>query len=203
MTDPNHSRHDRSARRRATAPSRRRLLLGAATVAGATVAGCLGDDGGDEPPAEPIALTDGLACDVCGMVIEETFGPAGQIFYADGKPEDRDGPARFDSVAELVVSLAEREQTGWEPRGVFVTDYSRVEYDVVEQGGGQYVENPVDADTFADAADCHYVVGSDVEGAMGPELHPFGERADAEDFADEYGGSVKAWDELSPADGAR
>ncbi|MEY7850389.1 nitrous oxide reductase accessory protein NosL [Natrarchaeobius sp. A-rgal3] len=180
-----------------TARSRRRVLGGIAAVAAGGLAGCLGDDGDDEPePTQPIALGDGATCDVCGMVIEEHFGPAGQLYFADGEPADRDGPARFDSIVELATYLEERTRRGWELRAAFVTDYSSVDYDLEERNGTTYVSSHVEASAFADATDCSYVVDSAVEGAMGPDYVPFSREADAAAFADEHGGDVRSWDGL-------
>ncbi|SDQ20848.1 nitrous oxide reductase accessory protein NosL [Natronobacterium texcoconense] len=176
--------------------SRRRVLSGAIAVAGTGLAGCLEDDAADEPPAEPVALTDGQSCDVCGMVIEDHYGPAGQLFYADGNPDERDGPAWFDSVAELVVYHEERVGLGWELREGFVTDYSSVDYDLEERDGTTYISSHVAADDFADATELHYVVDSDVEGAMGEDLLPFSTADDAAAFADEHGGTVREWTAL-------
>ncbi|MFP8952188.1 nitrous oxide reductase accessory protein NosL [Natrialbaceae archaeon A-arb3/5] len=176
--------------------SRRRVLGSAATVASIAVAGCLETDDTDTELAEPIDLTEGQSCDVCGMVIEDHYGPAGQLFYADGHPEERDGPAWFDSLEELLVYHAERLERGWTLREAFVTDYSRVDYDLPERDGTVYVTSHVRPDQFADATDLLYVVGSDVEGAMGEDSLPFGERDDAEAFTEDYGGSVQEWDAL-------
>ncbi|WP_049928647.1 nitrous oxide reductase accessory protein NosL [Halopiger goleimassiliensis] len=177
--------------------SRRRLLAGTGALLAAGLAGCTGDDGdGDEPPAEPIALADGQACDVCGMVIADHYGPAGQLFYADGEPADRDGPAWFDSVAELLTYHEEQLARDRELRAAFVTDYSTADYELEERDGTTYVSTHVEADAFADATDLSYVVDSGVEGAMGEAIVPFSSVDDAEAFAVEHGGSVRDWPAL-------
>ena len=176
--------------------SRRRVLAGAAAVAGTTLAGCLEDDEVADEPVEPIALDDGQVCDVCGMVIEEHHGPAGQLFYADGGPDGRDGPARFDSVTELVVYHDEQAARDRELRAAFLTDYSSVDYDLVERDGTLYISSHVAADRFADATTLSFVVDSAVQGAMGPDYIPFSDAAEADSFADEHGGTVSEWDDL-------
>ncbi|MXV63203.1 nitrous oxide reductase accessory protein NosL [Natronorubrum sp. JWXQ-INN-674] len=177
--------------------SRRRLLAGTASLAAAGLAGCLGDEGTDDSPAEPISLADGQSCDACGMVIADHFGPAGQLFYADGRPEERDGPLRYDSLSELVVARDEHEAQGGELRGAFVTDYSSVDYDLAEHDGTPHISTHAEEAAFADATELYYVVESDVHGAMGPDLLPFSDRGDAERVADDHGGDVREWDELS------
>ncbi|SFB67411.1 Nitrous oxide reductase accessory protein NosL [Halobiforma haloterrestris] len=186
--------------------SRRRFLAGGAVAA--ALAGCLGDDDGEEElPAEPIDLTEGQACDVCGMVIADHYGPAGQLFYADGKPDDRDGPAWFDSVAELVASHEGRRERGWELREGFVTDYSTVDYDLLERDDGgdggdgenegeTYISSHASSEAFAEVTAVEYVVGSDVEGAMGEDYLPFSDSEEAAAFAEEHGGDVLSWEEL-------
>jgi len=178
---------------------RRRVLASVAAVAGTGVglAGCLEDDGVEDVPADPVALDDGVSCDVCGMVIEDHHGPAGQLFYTDGEPEDRDGPARFDSVTELVVYHEERRERGWELREAFVTDYSAVDYDLEERNDTTYITSHVAAETFVDATTVSYVVGSAVEGAMGRDYFPFSDDGDAAAFADDHGGELLAWEELA------
>lgn len=181
---------------------RRRVLAATGAAVAAGLAGCLEDDDPGEEPADPIDLSGGATCDVCGMVIEDHYGPAGQLFYADGNPDDRDGPARFDSLVELVASHEERLERGWELREAFVTDYSSVDYRLEERNGTTYISSHVGADAFADATDLSYVVDSDVEGAMGPDFLPFSRREDATAFVDEHGDEVRTWDELPSAAGA-
>ncbi|APW96754.1 nitrous oxide reductase accessory protein NosL [Halobiforma lacisalsi AJ5] len=183
--------------------TRRRFLAGGALAA--AFAGCLGDDGDDaEPPAEPIDLTEGQACDVCGMTIVDHYGPAGQLFYADGKPDDRDGPAWFDSVTELVAYHEGRRERGWELREGFVTDYSTVDYDLLERDDGgdsegeseTYISSHASREAFAEVTAVEYVVGSDVFGAMGEDHLPFSDSDEAAAFAEEHGGDVMSWEEL-------
>lgn len=192
---------DESPPRHTRAPRRRVLsgIAGCSVVALVGLAGCLGDEQADEDPAEPIGLTGGLTCDVCGMVIEDHPGPAAQAFYADGRPDDRDGPVRFDSVVELVTDNADREEMGWELRAVFVTDYSAVSYDLHDVDETTFISVHPEAEHFVDGVDAHYVVGSDVFGAMGEEYLPFSDRSDAEDFTADHGGRVESWASLDPA----
>lgn len=177
---------------------RRQVLLGAGALATAGLAGCLGED--DAPaevePVEPVALDAGQECLVCGMVIAEHFGPAGQVFYADDNPPDVEGPARFDSVQELVVYQIEREGQGWEKLAAFVTDYSRVEYDLVDREGRTHISTHAGEADFADASTLVFVIDSEVHGAMGADYLPFGDPDEAEAFADEHGGTVEDWSAL-------
>ena len=156
---------------------RRPLLLAAGTAAAGLLAGCLEDEEELEP-AEPESIGDHP-------------GPAGQVFY-----DDDEEPATFDSVTELVDFHDHQRQRGREKRGAFVTDYSRVEYDLEEVDGSTYVTNHADADDFGEATDLYYVVDSEVQGAMGEEFLPFSDREDADAFVDDHGGDVHSWDDL-------
>lgn len=172
--------------------SRRRFLTGAAIATTAGLAGCLGDDDEDAPPAEPISLTGSRECAVCGMVIEDHYGPAGQVFYGD----DDDEPVAFDSLTELLVYHDEQRQRGTDARGVFVTDYSSVDYDLEEQDGSPYISTHAEREAFADATELFYLVDSTVRGAMGPDHVPFSSREDAEALLEDVGGEIREWDDL-------
>jgi len=175
-------------------PISRRLLLrtgGAGLAVG--LAGCLG---GPSTPA-PVALTNGVACDVCGMIIEKHPGPDGQIFYRDRSPEGHDNPARFDSLKQCFFPYyLEHQQRGWTATGLYVTDYSSVEYTLQTEAGETYISSHPEADAFASAKELSYVVGSDIVGAMGPDFIPFSDRAEADDFAADYGGTVLAFADI-------
>lgn len=176
--------------------NRRRLLAGTAALGITGIAGCFEGDEQNEAPADPVSLDDGQACLACGMIIEDHYGPSGQLFYTGGQPEANDGVAWFDSVTELVTYHREQTDRGWELRDGFVTDYSAVDYELVERDGTTYITSHVDASVFADLTDLRYAVGSTVEGAMGEDFHPFSDQEDAAAFVDEHGGAVRSWSEL-------
>lgn len=174
---------------------RRTVLAGASALTAASVAGCLGTD--DAAPA-PVAVSDAAACDECGMVISKHPGPNGEIYWEETRPERHDAPFRFDSLKQCFFPhYFEGRDAGRSLDAAYVTDYSAVDYSVQSQDGASYVTSHTDADAFADATELQYVVESDVEGAMGPDFVPFSEASDAEAFADEYGGTVVAFDEIS------
>jgi nitrous oxide reductase accessory protein NosL len=180
----------------ATASLRRRTVLlgGAATLA--ALAGCGGSDTADAP--EAVGLTTEDRCDVCGMVIPNHPGPSAQIFYADERPSGHDNPARFDSTWEAFQYDFERRDRGWSREVFYVTDYSVVDYSVSEEGGDSVISTHPGAEAFADAESVTFVVGSEVNGAMGRDLIAFTERGDAESFRDEYDGTLAAFDEVTP-----
>ncbi len=189
-------------RQPAVSVTRRRAVLGAAgTGIAASLAGCLDslgpliDDDSDGP--DPRGLGDGVDCDVCGMVIDKHPGPNGQIFYEDEGPDGHSLPARFDSLKQCFFPYRlEHDEMGWTETAAYVTDYSSVDYDVSSEGGTTTISSHVEPSSFGVAQELQYVVGSDVQGAMGPDFVPFSDGDDAAAFADEYGGDVVAFDEI-------
>ena len=173
---------------------RRQVLLGGTAVL-AALAGCGSGDG--EAP-EPVTLTTDDSCEVCGMVIPNHPGPTTEIFYADQQPSGHDNPARFDSTWEAFQYDFERRDRGWTRRAFYVTDYSAVDYELFSEGGDTFVSTHTEAEAFAAAESVTFVVDSEVIGAMGRDLIGFGDRADAESFRAEHGGSLVGLDDVTP-----
>ncbi|WP_440989429.1 nitrous oxide reductase accessory protein NosL [Haloarchaeobius baliensis] len=178
----------------------RRTVLGASGALAATaLAGCLGGDGGGDAPAA-ISIGSNDACDNCGMVIANHPGPNGQIFWQDYTPDEHDAPFRFDALKQcLFPHLFDNRDKGRTTAAVYVTDYSAVEYTVSTSEDAPYISSHPEAGSFAPAQDLSYVVGSDVNGAMGADFVPFSDSGDADAFADEYGGDVVSFDDITPA----
>ncbi|MDZ7689029.1 MAG: nitrous oxide reductase accessory protein NosL [Halobacteriales archaeon] len=178
---------------------RRELLRVSAFVGAGTLTGCLNSSGDGEPSDVPgaVDLSGGKSDDRGGMVIGDHGGPNGQVFYTDNSPEGRDNPAWFHTlVFGLFPYHFERLNRGWEAEAVYVTDYSTVELSLSENEERPLLPSPTAPDTFADATELTYVAESTALGGMGPALPPFSDEADAEEFADEYGGRTVAYDEI-------
>ena len=205
-TDP-HDDHRATDHRAATRPGhnrrvgRREVLLGGAALGTGLLAGCSGgSETTDEAPPDPVSLGDTETCDVCGMVISEHPGPNGQIFYREAEPSSGGNPVRFDSPkACLFPYYFEHDRRGWTAEVVYVTDYSRVDYEITAVDGRRYIGTATAPSTFADARDTVFVVGSEVDGAMGPDFVPFSEASDAATFVDEFGGRTVARDDVTPS----
>lgn len=179
---------------------RRGFLLTGSAVGAELLAGCSSGESNGGAPPDPIPLAANRECDVCGMVISEHPGPNGQIFYREHSPENHDAPARFDSTkACLFPYYFEHEQRGWTAEVVYVTDYSTVDYEISDIEGRTYIETATSAETFSNAEDVVFVVGSDVHGAMGPDFIPFSDEDDGASFTDEFGGRTVTVDEITPA----
>lgn len=169
----------------------RREVLGAVTVVGVgAVAGCVG-----EAEVEPISLAGERTCDVCGMIVEDHPGPVGQIHFEDDT-EEGGRPAQFCSSLCTYEYRFDAEDAGRTVLETFLTDYSRVDYDVYEEAGIVHITSHVEAETFGPEATLTFVVGSDVVGAMGPAIVPFGDRENASSFVADLGGDLFGHDEI-------
>ena len=168
--------------------SRRTVLTAVGSGLAVGVAGCLGNGEADSDLPAPVSLDEGQACDQCGMVIEEHPGPTGQVFFDDHP--DREGPAWFCSVT-CTFSYRFDHEADHDPIVTYLTDYSDVDYSV-DDGDEPSISAHLAADGYREESALSVVAGSDVFGAMGPELIPFSDAADADAFADEYRGDVRA-----------
>lgn len=177
----------------------RRTVLGATAAGVAGLAGCLGsgDETTEEPP-DPVALDGSKACDVCGMIVADGYGPNGQTFFDGDYPPDRDGPAWYDSVRELYVDRFGQKNRGTDHVATYVTDYATFDYEVATRDGDRYVTGSVAPETFVRASEAVFVVDSGIQGGMGPDLLPFGERAAAETFVEAEGGEIVAAGAVTP-----
>jgi nitrous oxide reductase accessory protein NosL len=170
--------------RRTFVTTRRRVVVG--TSAAIALAGCAGST--DDPA--PVSLTDAGGCDQCGMVIAGQPGPVGQTYYRENDPDGHDPPARFCSTICTFRHRFAANDRGWTPRVTYLTDYADVDYSVREEGDARVLSAHPAAESFAATDTLVVVAGTDVEGAMGPALVPFGEADAAEAFASTYGGEI-------------
>ncbi|WP_435066953.1 nitrous oxide reductase accessory protein NosL [Haloplanus sp. C73] len=175
----------------AAAPSRRRFVLAALTSAG--LAGCLGTS--DHP--DPISRSDAMSCNQCGMILSQQPGPAGQAYYQDNSPEGNEPPARFCSAVCTHCHRFAKGDQGWTPQVTYLTDYAAVDYRVSQSGGTPVISAHLGAEGFAATDALDVVVGSDIQGSMGPAIVPFSDTAQAESFASAYGGDVIAASDIS------
>lgn len=168
-------------------------MLGTITAAATGLSGCLG---ATEQPA-PIALTDPMSCDQCGMVISQQPGPAGQTYYQDNSPEGHDAPARFCSTVCTFRHRFAMSDRGWTPQVTYLTDYATVDYRIEQEGSAQVISAHLAAEYFVATDNLVVVNGSGVEGSMGPALIPFGDTAAAESFVSTHSGEIIAAEDIS------
>nr|WP_195156599.1 nitrous oxide reductase accessory protein NosL [Haloarcula sp. CBA1127] len=167
--------------------------------------GCLGSS--TEAAPKPIALSGQKPDYYGGMVIGDHGGPNGQVFYADAQPEPRQGPgedteetahlAWFHTLAHgLFPYHFDMVDDGAEATAVYVTDYSRIDWEIPENTERKKMPAPTAPDTFADATDLTYAVETDVMGGMGPDLIPFSETDEAVRFTETHGGQTIEYDDI-------
>lgn len=116
----------------------------------------------------------------CGMIVTNHTGPKGQIFL-----KGREQPLWFSSVREALSFTMLPE----EPKAIaaiFVNDMGRAgSWDRPEPG------------FWVEARSAIYVAGSGRRGGMrAAEVVPFGDRAAAERFRAEHGGTIYAFTEV-------
>lgn len=148
-----------------------------ATLVGLALAAC----GQEQTAAPPVAHE--VPADATtyfnGMIVVYHAGPKGQVWLVG----DADRPLWFSSTRDTIAFTmlpGERQDIA----AIYVHDMARAtNWDAPEQG------------TWIEARRAWYVVGSSKRGGMGaPEPVPLGDKAAAERFAQEFGGTVVAFD---------
>lgn len=133
----------------------------------AFVVSACGTEGSEvaKPPAR--ALTDDALGYFCGMTVSNHDGPKGQIFLKGQKD-----PIWFVSVKDTLAFTRLPEESH-KVQAVYVTD----------MGVAQNWDQP-EGDSWRDADDLWFVVGSKVIGGMGnSEIVPFADKNKAKEFA--------------------
>ncbi len=174
--------------------TRRRVLGGVGTMSLGAIAGCLGTGEDDNVP-DPITIDDGQGCDQCTMVIENHPGPAGQAHYEE--PMDVVGEDRPAQFCSSLCTYAFTFETDEEPDVVYLTDYSTVDYEIETSGDEAVISRHLEDAVFGNVSELSLVVDSDVGGAMGASMIPFGETADVDAFHEEYGGDRYQHDDVT------
>jgi copper chaperone NosL len=157
-------------------------VLRALVLAGSLAAGLAACDGEGQvaeapPPQEPGAEAVGY---YCGMTVADHPGPKGQVFL-----EGRDDPLWFSSARDLLAFTMLPDESK-AVAALYVNDMSRA----------QDWDRP-DPGSWVRADEAVYVVGSDRRGGMGAlETVPFSDRAAAERFRAQHGGSLFAFGEV-------
>lgn len=79
-----------------------------------------------------------------------------------------------------------------------MTSGDRSTPDPGERVGQKYIQAVTGPDTFVNADDVVFVVGSEVHGAMGPDFVPFSDEDDGASFVDTFGGRAVNMDAITP-----
>ena len=140
---------------------------------------CREDDTAARP--DPVSMSEEAVGHFCQMALLEHPGPKAQV-HLSGLID----PLFFSQVRDAIAYQRMPEQSHL-ITAIYVSD----------MGAAASWEDP-GADNWIAADDAHYVVGADVTGGMGaPELVPFSDRAAAETFTGENGGTILALAEIS------
>jgi copper chaperone NosL len=156
------------------------LLLCVLALLGLLIgAGCEQRTDTDRIQQPPVAFRVGDECQVCGMIITRFPGPRGEAWVSR-----RAQPLKFCSTRDLFAWLLQPE-TAAVVENIYVHDMAQSDW-----------SQPDDAHLI-EARKAWYVAGSTRTGAMGPTLAPFAARDAAQAFADEYGGRLLGFDEIT------
>lgn len=139
------------------------------------LAGCSPSGGGPAGAHEPVHFESGDECHVCGMAIQRFSGPKGQAIGSNG--DEAEVVSKFCSTRDLFAWVLQPENIH-RNLTLYVHDMAQTDW-----------ENPADT-ALIDARDAFYVVDSSRQGAMGPSLASFASQQKAENFAEQFGGSV-------------
>lgn len=130
---------------------------------------------------EAVIIHNGEECDLCGMLINQFPGPKGQLFERGGSD-----PKRFCSTRDLFAYALQPEHQH-RVKQIYVHDVASAPWD--KQGDAKYI----------DAASAYFVVGHNLNGAMGPTLASFATKDAAESFSRKHNGEVMRFDEIDLA----
>lgn len=153
---------------------RRKVML---LLAAFTLVGCGRQD--ETKPLVALEIDPRTTCDLDGMLLADYPGPKAQIHYV-GVAE----PVFFCDTVELFNTVLRPEQVR-AIAGVFVQDMGKADW---AQPRGHWI----------DAKAGIYVLGSKRHGSMGPTIASFASQADAQAFAQEWGGKLLSFAEIKP-----
>ncbi|MBL1320422.1 MAG: nitrous oxide reductase accessory protein NosL [Methylophaga sp.] len=118
-------------------------------------------------------------CHLCGMIIKGFPGPKGQL-YKRGSEHSM----KFCSTRDMFAYLLDPEHQH-AIQTVYVHDMAANPWDTP------------DDEFFIDARTAWYVAGHNRKGAMGPTLASFSDKKVAGAFAEQYGGKVYRFEEIT------
>lgn len=129
-----------------------------------------------------VAMESSDECHICGMLITRFDGPKGELF----RKEQGNTVFKFCSTRDMFSYYLDPENTR-NVSQMMVHDMSKMPWG----------SNGIDDKYLIDAKTAWYVIGSEKTGAMGKTLASFGLQADAQTFAEEFGGKVLSFIEVN------
>lgn len=132
-----------------------------------------------EVNTDPVAFHSGDECHVCGMLITQWPGSKGQsINQQNGQTH------KFCSTVDMFSWLLQPENKTLQAK-IYVHDMAKTHWD-----------HPQD-EHLMDATKAWYVIGSDLQGAMGPSLASYSDKQAAQKLAQQRGGRVLSYAEIN------
>lgn len=159
------------------------------------LAGCLSN----EANPDPVAISENHSCAVCNMIVQNHPGPSGHGVYPN-EPQVygvQDGIVPFCSTICAYDYYFEMEEEEISPEVLYLTDYSKVNWEVYDQSGTKFITAHFAAESQTRVHNLTFVVDSDVKGAMGQSAIGFSNREDGKIFSNRYGGDMYKHVEMS------
>jgi len=153
--------------------------LSVAVMFAVLLAGCSDPEEQVTEKPGPVHFESGDECHVCGMAITRFPGPKGEAITAREEKVNKFCSTRDMFSWALQPENAKRDHT------LYVHDMAQTDW-----------EHPDDT-ALIDAREAFFVVGSERTGAMGPTLASFASEESANDFADEFGGEVVQFNDVT------
>lgn len=151
----------------------------AAVLLAIFLAGCSEPEEQVTERPEPVHFESGDECHVCGMIITNFDGPKGQAITVREQATRKFCSTRDMFSWVLQPENAKRDHT------LYVHDMAQTDW-----------EHPDDT-ALIDAREAFFVVGSERTGAMGPTLASFASENSALEFANEFGGEVVKFQDVT------
>jgi len=145
---------------------------------------CSKNEEGSQTLREAVAIESSDECHLCGMLISNFGGPKGELFRRGVTEADGKSVKKFCSTRDMFSFYLDPENKR-NVTTVLVHDMSQSPWNT-----------PNDA-YFIDARNAWFVADSSKKGAMGATLASFSKQADAQSFADEFGGKVLSFTQVS------
>lgn len=158
--------------------NRRHLLLAACTAPLASLLACSQQDT-SSTAVTPVEIDPATTCDLDGMLLADYPGPKAQIHYVGTAT-----PVFCCDTVEMFAQLLRPEQAR-PVRVAFVQDMGQADW-TAPRGH------------WFDARQGLYVIGSKRHGSMGPTIASFASEPAAAAFAQEFGGRVLRYAEVTP-----
>ncbi len=127
-----------------------------------------------------VAMESADECHLCGMLITRFDGPKGELF----RKEQGDRVYKFCSTMDMFSYYLDPENKR-NVSQMLVHDMSKMPWGTIND------------EYFIDAKTAWYVSGSEKTGAMGGTLASFSLQVDAQTFADEFGGTVLSFSQIT------